>query len=72
MLRGCALTKYYAGLLHTIMFHRALGVIHPREVQSESFDITYVSCPGLPIVLVYLQPEQMNIKLIFNFLCNRR
>lgn len=31
-----------AGLLHTIIFNRALGPVRPREVDSELFDITYV------------------------------
>eukprot|EP00736_Rhodelphis_marinus_P001819 Rmarinus@m.12848 len=31
-------------LLHTIVFHRALGTIKPREVDSELFDVTWVSC----------------------------
>ena len=31
-----------AGILHTIMFNRALGLVRPREVDSELFEITYV------------------------------
>ena len=31
-----------AGILHTIIFNRALGPVRPREVDSELFDITYV------------------------------
>jgi autophagy-related protein 101 len=31
-----------AGLLHTIIFNRALGYVTPRDVDSELFDITYV------------------------------
>lgn len=31
-------------LLHTIMFTRALGLVRPRDVDSELFDITYVQC----------------------------
>jgi autophagy-related protein 101 len=30
-----------AGILHTIMFNRALGLVRPREVDSELFEITY-------------------------------
>ncbi|XP_042509002.1 autophagy-related protein 101 isoform X2 [Macadamia integrifolia] len=33
-----------AGILHTIVFHRALGLIRPRDIDSELFDITYVQC----------------------------
>ncbi len=32
-----------AGVLHTIIFNRALGAFRPKEVDSELFDITYVS-----------------------------
>jgi hypothetical protein len=31
-------------ILHTIMFNRALGLVRPREVDSELFEITYVQC----------------------------
>jgi hypothetical protein len=37
-----------AGVLHTIIFNRALGHVFPKEVDSELADITYVSnnpCP---------------------------
>jgi hypothetical protein len=42
------------GLLHTIIFNRALGAIKPVEVDSELFDVTYVRprfqlCPRLPL-----------------------
>jgi hypothetical protein len=32
-----------AGVLHTIMFNRSLGQVKPQDVDSELFDITYVS-----------------------------
>ena len=32
-----------AGVLHTILFNRALGPVKPKEVDSELFDVTYVS-----------------------------
>ncbi|KAE9466862.1 hypothetical protein C3L33_01202, partial [Rhododendron williamsianum] len=32
-----------AGVLHTIFFHRALGLVRPKDVDLELFDITYVS-----------------------------
>jgi len=31
-------------MLHTIVFHRALGLVRPKDVDSELFDITYVQC----------------------------
>jgi len=31
-------------ILHTIMFNRALGLVRPRDVDSELFEITYVQC----------------------------
>lgn len=31
------------GVLHTIMFNRSLGPVKPQDVDSELFDITYVS-----------------------------
>lgn len=31
-------------ILHTIMFHRALGLVRPKDVDSEHFEITYVQC----------------------------
>eukprot|EP00252_Welwitschia_mirabilis_P012443 TRINITY_DN27508_c0_g1_i2.p1 TRINITY_DN27508_c0_g1~~TRINITY_DN27508_c0_g1_i2.p1 ORF type:complete len:216 (-),score=42.98 TRINITY_DN27508_c0_g1_i2:30-677(-) len=31
-------------ILHTIAFHRALGVVRPKDVDSGLFDITYVQC----------------------------
>ncbi|RWW10497.1 hypothetical protein GW17_00025958, partial [Ensete ventricosum] len=30
-------------ILHTILFHRALGLVRPKDVECELFDITYVS-----------------------------
>eukprot|EP00899_Mesostigma_viride_P017893 jgi/Mesvir1/26104/Mv06823-RA.1 len=31
-------------ILHTIMFNRALGLVRPRDTDSELFNITYVQC----------------------------
>ncbi|KAL3688761.1 hypothetical protein R1sor_015070 [Riccia sorocarpa] len=31
-------------ILHTIMFNRALGLVRPKDVDSDLFDITYVQC----------------------------
>lgn len=38
-----------AGILHTIVFHRALGLIRPKDIDLELFDITYVSVDSLSI-----------------------
>lgn len=32
-----------AGILHTIIFHRALGLVRPKDIDLELFEITYVS-----------------------------
>ncbi|KAK7359900.1 hypothetical protein VNO77_01868 [Canavalia gladiata] len=31
-------------ILHTIVFHRALGLVRPKDVDLELFDVTYVQC----------------------------
>ncbi|CAH9060779.1 unnamed protein product [Cuscuta epithymum] len=31
-------------ILHTIFFHRALGLVRPKDIDLELFDITYVQC----------------------------
>lgn len=31
-------------VLHTILFSRTLGVVRPRDVDSELFDLTYAMC----------------------------
>ncbi|KAJ3698651.1 hypothetical protein LUZ61_002356 [Rhynchospora tenuis] len=31
-------------VLHTIFFHRALGLVRPKDVDCELFEITYVQC----------------------------
>ncbi|KAF3323987.1 Autophagy-related protein 101 [Carex littledalei] len=36
-------------ILHTIFFHRALGLVRPRDVDCELFELTYVQC-GVPEV----------------------
>ncbi|KAM3286277.1 hypothetical protein P3S67_025076 [Capsicum chacoense] len=36
--------KMAAGIFHTIVFHRALGLMRPKEIDMELFDITYVQC----------------------------
>lgn len=33
----------FSGLLNTIVFHRALGLVRPKDVDCELFEITYVS-----------------------------
>lgn len=35
-----------AGVLHTILFNRSVGQVKPVDVDSELFDITYVSVPN--------------------------
>lgn len=35
-----------AGLIHTIVFNRSLGYVTPLDVDSELYDITYVSRTG--------------------------
>jgi hypothetical protein len=37
-----------AGLLHTIIFNRALGPVQPVEVESEQLDLSYVRQPFMP------------------------
>lgn len=44
------------GILHTIIFHRALGLVRPKEIDLELFEITYVSglddnCFGMSIIM---------------------
>ncbi|KAF4387015.1 hypothetical protein G4B88_024587, partial [Cannabis sativa] len=36
-------------ILHTILFHRALGLVRPKDADLEFFDITYVQCGDLEI-----------------------
>lgn len=36
------LSNGVVGILHTIIFHRALGLVRPKDVDLELFDITYV------------------------------
>uniref|UniRef100_A0A5B7AUP5 Autophagy-related protein 101 n=1 Tax=Davidia involucrata TaxID=16924 RepID=A0A5B7AUP5_DAVIN len=31
-------------ILHTILFHRALGLVRPKDIDLELFEITYVQC----------------------------
>ncbi|KAG2724573.1 hypothetical protein I3760_01G024300 [Carya illinoinensis] len=33
-----------SSILHTIVFHRALGLVRPKDIDLELFDITYVQC----------------------------
>lgn len=32
-----------AGILHSIVFHRALNLVRPKDVDLDLFEITYVS-----------------------------
>ena len=55
-------------VLHTILFSRTLGVVRPRDVDSELFDLTYATCgdPGvertleekLDALVAWLQKQQ--------------
>lgn len=36
-------------ILHTILFHRALGLVRPRDVDLSLFEITYVQCGDLEL-----------------------
>ncbi|XP_065875426.1 autophagy-related protein 101 isoform X1 [Euphorbia lathyris] len=36
-------------ILHTIVFHRALGLIRPRDIDLELFEITYVQCGDIDV-----------------------
>ncbi|XP_038883671.1 autophagy-related protein 101 isoform X2 [Benincasa hispida] len=36
-------------ILHTIVFHRALGLVRPRDIDLELFDITYVQCGDIEV-----------------------
>ncbi|KAH9711713.1 Autophagy-related protein 101 [Citrus sinensis] len=38
-----------AGILHTIIFHRALGLVRPKDIDLELFEITYVQCGDLEV-----------------------
>ncbi|POO02723.1 Autophagy-related protein [Trema orientale] len=37
------------GILHTILFHRALGLVRPKDADLELFEITYVQCGDFEI-----------------------
>ncbi|CAL9075828.1 unnamed protein product [Musa acuminata var. zebrina] len=45
-------------ILHTIIFHRALGLVRPKDVECEHFELTYVSC--LPYNRSYLNYEKID------------
>jgi autophagy-related protein 101 len=36
-------------ILHTIIFHRALGLVRPKEIDLDLFDITYVQCGDMDV-----------------------
>lgn len=36
-------------ILHTIMFHRALGLVRPKDVDLQLFDVTYVQCGDIAL-----------------------
>ena len=40
-------SRHRAGLLHTVLFHRTLGVVKPKDTQLSLFDVVYVRwAPG--------------------------
>ncbi|XP_075514929.1 autophagy-related protein 101-like isoform X2 [Primulina tabacum] len=36
-------------ILHTVLFHRALGLVRPKDVDLELFEITYVQCGDMEV-----------------------
>ncbi|XP_059623776.1 LOW QUALITY PROTEIN: autophagy-related protein 101 [Cornus florida] len=36
-------------ILHTILFHRALGLVRPKDIDLELFEITYVQCGDVEV-----------------------
>ncbi|KAJ6846058.1 autophagy-related protein 101 isoform X2 [Iris pallida] len=36
-------------ILHTIVFHRALGLVRPKDIDCELFEITYVQCGDMEL-----------------------
>ncbi|XP_019185379.1 PREDICTED: autophagy-related protein 101 [Ipomoea nil] len=36
-------------ILHTVLFHRALGLVRPKDIDLELFDITYVQCGDVEV-----------------------
>ncbi|CAI9110100.1 OLC1v1010067C3 [Oldenlandia corymbosa var. corymbosa] len=36
-------------IFHTILFHRALGLVRPKDIDLELFDITYVQCGDVEV-----------------------
>ncbi|KAK0604524.1 hypothetical protein LWI29_016515 [Acer saccharum] len=36
-------------ILHTIVFHRALGLVRPKDIDLELFEITYVQCGDVEV-----------------------
>lgn len=36
-------------IFHSIVFHRALGLVRPKEIDLELFDITYVQCGDVEV-----------------------
>lgn len=44
-----------AGILHTIVFQRALGLVRPKDIDLELFEITYVSNSDLlPNLVIFV------------------
>ena len=57
-LAACALPHPAPGVLHTIVFNRALGHVRPLDVESELFDVTYVRAPPMPRAWEHIMQQQ--------------
>jgi hypothetical protein len=80
--RGVALAR--AGMLHTIMFNRALGMVQPRERESEcGLDVYWVECNDpqvrvpslLPLRAATSNPARAHLAVLGvfrNSVCSRR
>ncbi|CAK7339423.1 unnamed protein product [Dovyalis caffra] len=50
-------------ILHTIVFHRALGLVRPKDIDLELFDITYVSDSTFFQVIALFSLDESNLEL---------
>jgi hypothetical protein len=55
--------KLIAGILHTIVFHRALGLVRPKDIDLELFEITYVSDSTFFHVMLQFLLDENNLEL---------
>lgn len=54
-----------AGILHTIVFNRALGLVRPKDVDLELFEITYVSVYVSKYLAALVLFQAVNFESIF-------